>query len=266
MTDTLNRIYAIILRQFYVMRYSPPRILATCFWPTMQMVIWGFLNLFLTQQTNVAHITLSTFLGACLILNFFERSNVQTMWGFMEDVWGRNIANVLITPISAIELLAGYILNGFLYMALGVGVACVFAFMLFDYSIFQLGLNIIPYIVNLTIFGWSIGILLICLILRFGASGEHFAWLFAFILTPLVAVYYPVAILPAPMQALSWLLPPTYVFESLREQIAGQPLRMDYFLRGLGLNAVYLLVSGGVFHWELEKARVRGGLLSMSSE
>ena len=264
MISTANRIFAIILRQFYVMRSSLPRIVATSMWPTLEMIIWGLLNIYLAQKVDT--FTLTTLLGACLLLNVFVRSNIQTMWGFIEDVWGRNIGNILITPISSVELLAGYIVNGFLYMFMGLTIACLFAYMLFDYSIFRIGVSIIPYSINLMLFGWSIGILLICMILRFGASGEHFAWLFAFMLTPLVAVYYPVSVLPPFLQTISWCLPPTYVFESLRQTIQGQPFNADYFLRGLALNGVYLVACGWVFHYQLEKARIRGGLLSMSSE
>ncbi|MEK9647284.1 MAG: ABC transporter permease, partial [Alphaproteobacteria bacterium] len=42
-----RRVGAMVLRYFYLIRGSLPRIVELAYWPTMQMMIWGFLSQFL---------------------------------------------------------------------------------------------------------------------------------------------------------------------------------------------------------------------------
>ena len=263
MTASLRRIYAIMLRQVYVIRHSFPRLSMIVFWPTLQILTWGFFNKFLLLQSPAAAFTLSTLLGASLLAVFFERSNSQIMWGFLEDVWSRNIGNILITPITKWEILAGYLLSGCISVFIGITGASFFAAVLFGYSILDLGSYAFLFILNLILSGWCVGMLLIALILRFGSGGEFFGWMIASLLLPFVAVYYPVSIMPASFQHISWLLPPTYMFEALRQFIKKGSFNWEYFTRALVLNTVYFIACMRIFLWQLHKARQRGGLLSM---
>lgn len=265
MTALLRRLYAIFLRQVYLVFRSPPRLLSLIFWPTISIVIWGFLNKYLFTQAQIANFTLSTLLGATLLNNFFERSNVNTMFSFLEDIWSRNLGNIVITPIRPLEMITGYILTGLMNVVIGVGTACVVSFFLFDYSIFEIGTGLVPFLLNLIISGWCIGIILICIIIRFGMSGEFAGWMLAFLFVPFIAVYYPVSILPQWMQYISLALPPTYVFESLREYIATGNINWAYIQKAFLLNFTYLVLMIGVFIFSLNNARKRGGLLSMDA-
>ncbi len=42
--SSLNRISALFIRYFYLLRSSWPRIIEIAYWPTMQMVVWGFVS------------------------------------------------------------------------------------------------------------------------------------------------------------------------------------------------------------------------------
>lgn len=265
MIASLRHIYALFLRQIYLTKRSPPRWIAYMFWPTMEMMIWGYLNKFLyLQQSGVAMTVFTTLLGANLMLGFFQRTNVQTMWGFLEDVWARNIGNILISPIKPIEMLVGYILNGLVAVFIGMTTAIVLSYLIFDYSIFSVGIYLVPLLINLIISGWCVGLLLIAMLFRYGASGEHFGWMAAFIFVPLTAVYYPVSVLPHWVQYISLALPPTHVFEGLRYLVNTGEFNWTMFQHALLLNIFWLFVGFVVFLRQLQSARRRGGLLSMS--
>lgn len=264
MTASLKRIYALFLRQVYLIRRSPPRLLSYCFWPTMDMVVWGFLNKFLYTDKAVIGFSMSLLLGARLLYSFSERSHVQIMWGFLEDVWARNLGNMLISPLRPVELIIGVIINGFVSATIGMACAYLAAYFIFDYTIFKLGIAVLPMLMILVINSWWIGLTLITLILRYGPSGEHFGWMAGFILMPVIAVFYPVSVLPQWMQHISWALPPTYVFESLRELIATQTINMHYITMGFFLSLVFLICAVVNFLYQLKKARMRGGLFNMS--
>ena len=69
-------------------------------------------------------------------------------------------------------------------------------------------------------------------------GAENFAWSITFLFMPLTCVYYPVATLPAWLQPVAWLLPPTYVFEGMRALIIDKVFRPDLMVEAVALNEV----------------------------
>ena len=47
-----RRVGAIILRHLYVLKRSWPRILELAYWPTVQMILWGFVTTFFLQNSS----------------------------------------------------------------------------------------------------------------------------------------------------------------------------------------------------------------------
>ncbi len=91
-----DRIFALFLRQIYLIRRSPPRLVTYNFWPTIFMLVWGYFNKFIYNQMPNSGFVLSSLLGANLLMCVMERSNINVMMGFLEDVWSRNMGNILI--------------------------------------------------------------------------------------------------------------------------------------------------------------------------
>ena len=52
LASSLDRVGAVVLRHWYLLRGSWPRLLELCYWPTVQMVLWGFLNTYLAHQSE----------------------------------------------------------------------------------------------------------------------------------------------------------------------------------------------------------------------
>ena len=46
------RVWAMLLRYLYLLRSSWPRTAELLYWPTMQMLIWGFMSQFLRQNSS----------------------------------------------------------------------------------------------------------------------------------------------------------------------------------------------------------------------
>ena len=42
-----NRMYALSIRHLYLIKSSFPRILDLIYWPTIQIILWGFISKFL---------------------------------------------------------------------------------------------------------------------------------------------------------------------------------------------------------------------------
>src|SRR5205085_2513661 len=108
---------------------------------------------------------------------------------------------------------------------------------------------------------WSVGIFVSGLVIRNGLGAETFAWSIMFLFLPLTCVYYPVAVLPGWLQPIAWSLPPTYVFEGMRELLFNRTLRTDLMLQALGLNVLFLTAGSIAFIGLLNSARRQGSLL-----
>jgi ABC-2 type transport system permease protein len=221
------------------------------------------LNQYLYQDTKAQKFALSTFLGANLLLSVMERSNLNVMMGFLEDVWAKNIGNILISPIRTGELIIGVIINGFIGMTIGVSFAFLVANITFDYNVFSLGMASLGFLSNLILTGWAIGLIIIAVIFYFGMGAEMVGWMTAFLILPFVCVYYPVEVLPKTLQMIAWSLPPTYTFEGLRYWIHHDQFNWTLFYKGLALNGVFLILGVSAFVFAMNRARNRGGLLSM---
>ena len=48
----LNRVAAMVRRYWYLLRSSWPRILDLIYWPAVQMLMWGFLQLYISQNAG----------------------------------------------------------------------------------------------------------------------------------------------------------------------------------------------------------------------
>ncbi|HZD37032.1 MAG TPA: hypothetical protein VE664_00155, partial [Actinomycetes bacterium] len=42
-----RRVLGVVLRDYYVLRRSVPRMLEIVYWPTVELLIWGYLSVFL---------------------------------------------------------------------------------------------------------------------------------------------------------------------------------------------------------------------------
>ena len=49
-----RRVWAMVLRHWYVIRSSWPRAAELVYWPLVQMLTWGFLQSYLAQTTSLA--------------------------------------------------------------------------------------------------------------------------------------------------------------------------------------------------------------------
>jgi len=63
-------------------------------------------------------------------------------------------------------------------------------------SVFRIGVSLVPFVINLIVMGWAVGIFTTAVILRFGQEAEVLAWGLAFLFQPVSAVFYPVSVLP----------------------------------------------------------------------
>jgi ABC-2 type transport system permease protein len=258
-----QRVGGAVLRYLYLYQRSWTRILEVVYWPTMEMILWGLITRYMLTATSVLAQAGGLFLGAVILWNVLFRSQLGVHTMFQEEMYARNLANLFITPLRPYELGASLLIVAFLRTLVSAGSAALLAIPLYHYSVFDLGLPLLAFFTNLLVFGWSVGLMLCALLLRFGFGAEGLAWAAIFVLSPVSGVYFPISTLPIWIQPVAWVIPSSYVFEGMRAVMLQHEFRMDLLVRAVGLNLIYLAIAFAVFLFTFAVARRRGLLLNV---
>jgi ABC-2 type transport system permease protein len=258
----LIRIFALVVRYFYLIKTSVPRILELMYWPTFQMILWGLISKHLAGSNDTAVQIGGALISGVLLWDILFRSQLGFSLSFLEEIWSRNLGQLFVSPLRPLEMVLSLMTISFIRTFIALIPAALLAIPLYSFSIFQMGLSLMFFFVSLLVTGWILGIFIIAAIIRFGVSAESLAWGAIFTLAPLSAVYYPVETLPEWIRWLSLSFPQTYVFEGMREILFHNNFRYDYFLKSISLNIIYALIAVVVFLVSFEGARKRGGLIN----
>ena len=191
-----------VLRYWYLLRSSWPRLLDLVYWPAVQMLMWGFLQLYISAERRLLrprgrHLHRR---GAAVghpvsrparLLDLVPRGDVVAQSRQPDDqpaapgrvrdraddherraARDRHRAGERCSPSrSSASTCSG------------------------------LGFALAAFFVNLLLTSWAVGIFVSGLVLRNGLGAENLAWTIMFIFLPLTCVYYPVAVLPHWLQA-----------------------------------------------------------------
>jgi ABC-2 type transport system permease protein len=256
-----RRAGAMMLRYWYLLRSSWPRLIDLVYWPTVQMITWGFLQYYIMQNAGFFARAGGTFIGAVLLWDILFRGQLGFSVSFLEEMWSRNLANLMISPLKPIEFVIALMTMSIVRLAIGMVPVSLLAIGFFGFNLYAMGLALAAFFANLILTSWTVGIVVSGLVLRNGLGAEGFAWTIMFLLLPLTCVYYPVAVLPGWLQAVAWALPPTYVFEGMRALLIEHIFRADLMWRALGLNALWFGIGVFGFLQLLNAARRHGALM-----
>jgi ABC-2 type transport system permease protein len=260
----LRPIAAIALRQIYLMRSSPVRVLPTIAWVAVDIVLWGFIARYLNGVNSRGINFTASLLGAVLFWDFFTRVMQGVTMAFFEDVWSRNFINVFASPLQISEYLCGLVLTGIATSAIGLVVMLLLATVVFGLQFAALGLLLLPFLLVLFLFGIALGVLASAMVLRLGPASEWLVWPIPALLSPFAGVFYPLSTLPAWMRGVGRLLPPSYVFEAMRSVVTGGGFSTAALTGGVLLAALYVLLACRLFAL-VHRYAVRSGLLARYS-
>jgi len=128
-------------------------------------------------------------------------------------------------------------------------------------SVFRIGVSLVPFVINLIVMGWAVGIFTTAVILRFGQEAEVLAWGLAFLFQPVSAVFYPVSVLPPVLQVIAHGIPAAHVFEGMRAVIEGKAFPLSGLVWAASLNVVYLVGTILFFNWMFRIVKMKGLLV-----
>ena len=153
-----RRTGAMMLRYWYLLRSSWPRLLDLVYWPTVQMITWGFLQYYIVQNAGFFAQAAGTFIGAVLLWDILFRGQLGFSISFMEEMWARNMGNLMMSPLKPIEFLIALMVMSLIRLAIGVIPMTLLALFFFDFNFFAIGLPLIAFFCNLMLTSRAVGI------------------------------------------------------------------------------------------------------------
>jgi ABC-2 type transport system permease protein len=256
-----HRIAAMVLRYWYLLMSSWPRLLELIYWPALQIITWGFLQSYISQTSGFFARAGGSLIGAVILWDILFRGQLGFSISFLEEMWARNLGNLMMSPLKPIEFLISLMIMSLIRLAIGVIPMTLLAMFFFNFNFYSIGLPLIVFFCNLIFTSWSVGIFVSGLVLRHGLGAESIVWTLMFGLMPLACIYYPVSVLPHWLQYAAWSLPPTYVFEGMRALLIDHVFRPDLMVAAFAINIVLFVASFAAFLALLRSAKRQGSLL-----
>ncbi|MGD8534634.1 MAG: ABC transporter permease [Candidatus Aminicenantes bacterium] len=256
-----HRIAALFMRNIYLYRRSLPRLMEIIYWPLLDLLVWGFITVYLAQYRQNLPGFVTFFIGALILWDILFRSSQGISVSFLEDVWAKNLLNLFASPLSYAEYIFALMLVSVVKLVTVASIMAVLAWLLYSFNIFLIGISLIPFVLNLIVMGWAIGIITNALILRFGQEAEVLAWALGFFFMPVSAVFYPVSVLPLFLRTIAHFVPASHVFEGMRGVISSGVFPLEELIWSSGLNAVYILGAFLFFRWNFIVVKRKGLLV-----
>jgi ABC-2 type transport system permease protein len=260
----MNRLHILGLfyRNIVLIRRSVPKLFGLFGFVTVALLLWGFLTLWL--QTLAPGDAVPDFilliLSAFIFWSLFDLSQRSFGISFLEEVWSRNIINLFAAPVKLSEMVLGFVMVGVTQAFLAFFYVSGLAFLLYALNIWTIGFYIIPFFVNILIFGWALGVVTIGLVVRFGPSADILAFFIPFLLLPFSAVYYPISVYPLLLQKITFVLPTRHMFEGMRMAISEGMIPWHEVFWATVLNAAFVVLAFLFLYWMLRLARTKGYL------
>ena len=230
------------------------------YWPTVQMLMWGFLQLYVTQNGGLFARAGGMFIGAVLLWDILFRGQLGFSVSFLEEMWSHNLANLMMTPLRPVEFVAALMIMSIVRLLIGMVPVTLLAVRL---------LRIQSMVARLRARR---------LLRQFDLDqlgDRHFrrrAWCCATAWAPRAspgpscscscrspACTTRLRCCPDLLQYVAWSLPPTYVFEGMRALLIDHVFRADLMLEALAFNVVLFAAASFAFLKLLQSAR-RAGL------
>lgn len=253
----INRIIAVMQQEYFITKRSLEVIFDLFIFSSITVIVFGFVAKYLAGSQNT---TGAVYLIIGLVLWEIVRVGqysvtVSVLW----NVWSRNLSNMFVSPLSTAEYLAALMISSIIKCAVVLIIVGFIVFYITGFNILKIGfLNIILDFTNLIIFSWSMGIILTGLIFRFGTRIQAMAWGAVFLFQPLSASFFPITILPKPIQIISYYIPATHVFVAARKNFTNPQTDWSLFFLAIGLNIIYFATSCLIFYLFYRKSLETG--------
>ena len=249
-----RRIKAIILQELYITKNSLEIIIDLFYFSIITIIVFGLVSMYLTGTNNP--LSAQYILVGMILWEIIRITQYSISVGALWNIWSRNLSNMFVTPLTLSEYLLATMIAGMIKTGIILVLISVIAAFLFKFNILNIGtVNLLLALINLTIFAWSVGIIILAIIFRYGQRIQALAWGLVFLFQPLCAAFFPVSVLPEPLRNLAYVFPPTYVFEAARLALIDPSVNWNAMGISFAQNIIYFLLSLWFFNFMFNKSK-----------
>ncbi|MET0850252.1 MAG: ABC transporter permease [Candidatus Rokuibacteriota bacterium] len=255
------KVSAFFLRSWRMTYRNAFTIFEIVFWPIVNLLSVGLLTTFLQAEPGtVVFVLVGTF-----ALSTVQVCQLDVAYAALFDMWSRSIKHQLVAPIRPWHLLLGSWLMGLMRGTLVFMLQAAVSHWMFGVNVLAHGVApALALLAGLLLSAGGIGLLVCTLLMLFGLRAEVSAWSGVSLILLLCGVYYPVSVLPAPLQVVAAAVPLTHFLEAFRAQLGYAPVFKEPLVRGYVLAVVYAAGGYALFAWAIQRARRTGMLLKLS--
>lgn len=257
------RIQGFLLRHLYEIRSSVDRKVDILFWPTIDLLTFGLLTVYIDKLNISAGLGVAI-LGGLLLWTLVYNIQRDISVSLLEEAWSRNLYNLFSSPLRISEVILGTLILSLSKALITISFLVVLSLGLFHFNLFTFGPIIIFYVLNIFVFGWAFGYFTSYLIFRFGTKIQTVAWSLIALIYPVSGVFYPLSTLPPFLAKFSRIFPTSYIFENLRAILTGATVAPEDYVSIIVLNICYLALGIFLFNRGFEHAKNRGWFIHPS--
>lgn len=229
-----RRILALVKQDFYMTRREPTLWADLFFFSIVNVLVFGLLaRQFSRDNPDAGLFVLSGMLLWEVIRLCQYTITVTSLW----NVWSHNLANIFLSPVSLAEYVAGNVLSAAAKTVVTLVPLVAIVAVVFDFSLLSVGLvPLLLAVLSLMLFAAALGLVLLGLVFRYGVRVQALAWSAVYLFQPLIGVYFPLDVLPRPVQWVATAVPATHAFAAIRNSLDGTGSVYGLLLLSLGMG------------------------------
>ena len=208
-----SRMLAMARRDYLVQRRDPGHWFLLLVLPLVDGLLFGSIGVAFGEGDAPVQFLVT----GIMLFHLIWQLTLAGSLGLLEEVWTRNLLNLMVTPLTEREFLGSLGLVGILRTVVSVGVVAAVGLGFYAVAPDTAGWVLVPSAAVLLVFGWAITLFVVGLTLQYGDSAEVFSWGALLLLMPLSGFFYPVESLPGVLQPLAAVIPLTRVFEAVQQ-------------------------------------------------
>lgn len=259
-----HRINGFLLRHWYEVVATIDRKVDIIFWPTIDLLAFGLLTVYIDKLNFQAGIA-GAIIGGLILWTLVYNIQRDITVSLLEDAWSRNLYNLFSSPLSVNEVIVGTLILSFIKALITIIFLLFLTASLFSFNLIHYGWPIVFFIGNIFVFGWAFGYITSSLIFRFGTRVQILAWSLIAVLYPISGVFYPLNTLPVVLAKIAKIFPVSHIFEGLRNLIlTGVLPTTSSMVTIVVLNLIYLFLGIFLFKLGFSHAKRRGWFIHPS--
>lgn len=260
---SIHRFFALTTHYIYSMKRNPARFIEILVWPSFEVVLFGFLTQYMSTANNSTTALVTGILAGIVMWNFFGRIMQEAASQVLDDIFSRNFQNIFLSPITRAELIVSILAACILKLLLSITVLLALITVIYPPLLESIGFHMLIWMIHLISFGSALSLFVIGLILVFGERLSFVAWILSAVIQIFSGVVYERNVLPEAIRYVSYAIPSSYVFESVRTIAGGNVETWEWVWLSGGLILMYGIVGSIFFNYCVHVSRASGRMVKL---